>query len=931
MLFISRSAAIHSRSALALGICACLILVLVAAVCRPQAGPVGALAMVFVGGLHALRLKWRRQSEDELRRSEEQLRISQRIAHIGSWDWDVVTGRLDCSEELCRIFGIPFEEAPQSFAQFLALLPAPARETVEAAVARALSGGDSFVVEYPVVRPDGSQRHLSEVGEVFRDYSGTALRVVCVVHDVTERKEAESALFFEKRYRGLIENLPQRIFLKDCNLVYLSCNSSFARELGLEPADVFGKTDYDLFEAPLARKRQEEDERVMAAGTAVERDEQRERDGRWVSKALIPLKDDHARVYALLGVLTDITFRKKAEEQLKESEERFRNTFEQAAVGICHIALSDILIRINRRFCDILGYSQEELLGWTLEQTIHPDDRTAEQGQLSRLVNREIDNYSIEMRQLRKDGSVVWVNLTKSLVCGPKGEPKYLIGVIEDVTAKREAQELRRERDLVQAASQAKTEFLANMGHEIRTPMNAVMGLSRLALKTELMPKQREYLEKICSASRTLLNIINDILDFSKMEAGKLELEKTELSLQEVLGNISDMHHLKAQEKGLDFKMRLAPELPRKLLGDPLRLTQVLNNLIANALKFTGRGEVVVAVKPVEQEAGVVQVNFSVQDTGIGITPEQMERIFTPFTQADSSTTRRYGGTGLGLSISRQLVELMGGELKVQSVPGAGSSFSFTVGFAVPAAGKAIKEARKEELRNLRLLVLDGNPASVEGIAEMLQGMPIDLQAVPTFAAASEALKEPPVAGQFPFDMVVIDAATAGEDGLEQLSRTISSRYHNDVPVLATVPAEQVEAVRQLGDEWGVSAVYPASVRPSLLVDGMIRAVSRTAAHQAEPAPVSEPVARPVRTAAQGSFEPDRFAAEKTKLERLLARNSLDAKRQFEKFCSQVPRGRFVNELQALQACMEKLDFRKARQLLSIFPTAQEPHPDNRE
>ncbi|MBU5636807.1 PAS domain S-box protein [Geomonas sp. Red69] len=931
MLFATRSAAIHSRSTLALGICACLLLVLVAAVCRPQAGSVGALAMVFVGGLHALRLKWRRQSEEELRRSEEQLRISQRIAHIGSWDWDVASGRLDCSEELCRIFAIPFEQAPENFPDFLDLLPVPVREAVTAAVERALFGDDSFTVEYALVRPDGGERYLSEVGEVFRDDAGTALRVVSVVHDITERKEAESALFFEKRYRGLIENLPQRIFLKDCNLVYLSCNSSFARELGLEPSDVFGKTDYELFEEPLARKRQEEDERVMAAGTAIERDEQRERDGKWVSKALIPLKDDHARVYALLGVLTDITFRKKAEEQLKESEERFRNTFEQAAVGICHIALSDILIRINRRFCDILGYSQEELLGWTLEQTIHPDDRAAEQGQLSRLVNREIDNYSIEMRQLRKDGSVVWVNLTKSLVCGPKGEPKYLIGVIEDVTAKREAQELRRERDLVQAASQAKSEFLANMGHEIRTPMNAVMGLSRLALKTELMPKQRGYLEKICSASRTLLNIINDILDFSKMEAGKLELEKTELNLQEILGNISDMHHLKAQEKGLDFKMRLAPELPGKLLGDPLRLTQVLNNLIGNALKFTNRGEVVVAVKPVGQEDGAVQVNFCVQDTGIGITPEQMEKIFTPFTQADSSTTRQYGGTGLGLSISRQLVELMGGELKVQSVPGSGSSFSFTVGFAIPAAGKPVSEAREDELRNLRLLVLDGNPAAVEGLAEMLQGLPVELQAVPTFAAACEALKEQPAADQIPFDMVVIDGVTAGEEGLEQLSRSISSRYRSEVAVVATVPADQLETVQQLGDEWGVSAVYAAPVRPSLLVDGMIRALARTAAHQAERAPAVPPVARAVPSAPEGHFLPDHFAAEKTKLERLLARNSLDAKRQFDKFCRQVPSGRFTKELQALQACMEKLDFRKARQLLAIFPAGQEHHPDNRE
>ena len=599
-------------------------------------------------------------------------------------------------------------------------------------------------------------------------------------------------------------------------------------------------------------------------------------------------------------------------------------------MGICHLALSDILIRINSRFCDILGYSQEELLGCTLEQTIHPEDRAAEQSRLSRLINREIDNYSIEIRQIRKDGSLVWVNLTKSLVCGPNGEPKYLVGVVEDVTAKREAQELRRERDLVQAASRAKSQFLANMGHEIRTPMNAVMGLSRLALKTELNQKQREYLEKICSASRTLLTIINDILDFSKIEAGKVELEKTELSLQEVLGNISDMHHLKAQEKGLDFKVRLDPGLPRKLLGDPLRLTQVLNNLIGNAIKFTRHGEIVVRVKPAAQEEGAVAVSFRVEDTGIGITAEQMERIFTPFSQADSSTTRQFGGTGLGLSISRQLVELMGGELTVQSVPGAGSTFAFTVVFAVPVAGDTEVVVRGEELPTLGVLLVDGDPASVEGVVEMLDGMPMELRAVPTFSAAVKALGQENEARP-PFDLVVIDGKTAGMDGLEQLCRSISDRYRNRVPVLVTATPEQLETVQQCAGAWGVSAVYAAPVRPSLLADGMIRALARAAEQAQEPAREPASGGRTVKTAPEGVFEPVRFAAEKAKLERLLGRNSLDAKRQFAKFCAQVPRGRYTKELQALQVCMEKLDFRKARQLLAIFPAVQDTHPEQKE
>ncbi|ACH40272.1 sensor histidine kinase response regulator, PAS domain-containing [Citrifermentans bemidjiense Bem] len=887
-----------------------------------------------IAALHAMRLKWRRQSDDAVRRSEEQLRISQRIARIGSWDLDLASGRLDCSEELCRIFSVPLDEAPDNYDGLLAILPEYGKDALAAAVEEALAGRDSFAVEYSVERPGGKESFLFEVGEVFRDDSGAALRVVSVVQDVSEQKEAENALFFENRYRGLIENLPQRIFLKDCNSVYLSCNSSFARDLGVEPSDVFGKTDYDLFAPELAKKRQEDDGKVMAGGAAVERDEQRERDGAWISKALIPLRDDNDRVYALLGILTDITFRKRAEEQLRESEERFRSIFEQAAVGICHLTLSGELIRINRRFCDILGYEQEELLGWSLEQTIHPDDREAEQRQAARLLSREIDNYSIEIRQMRHDDTPVWVNLTKSLVCGPKGEPKYLAGIIEDVTANREAEELRHERDLVQAASRAKSQFLANMGHEIRTPLNAVMGLSRLALKTELDRKQRGYLEKIGSSSRTLLNIINDILDFSKMEAGKLELEKTDLNLYEVLGNISDMHQSKAQEKGIEFRVRLAPDLPNKLVGDPLRLTQVLNNLIANAVKFTEKGEVVVAIKPLRREEEEVVVHFCVQDTGIGIAPEQMGKIFTPFTQADSSTTRRYGGTGLGLSISRQLVELMGGELQVESVPGSGSSFSFTVPLALPDAVNPVAQPREQELPDLRVLVVERDQEVRAGIEEITEGMSLALEYAESLPQALAALQDKAPPEDPPFDLLVVDGATAGLDGMEKICRGIWSRYRCLLPVLATVSREHLETVRQQANEWGVAAVLPSPARPSHLLDSLVRVLARSGElwPEVEPWPPQKAVRRRKPAAAAGRFEPAKLAAEKAKLERLLAKNSLDAKRQFEKFCGAVPAGDFTEELQALERCLEKLDFRKARQLLSAFPAdRQEPHSEQRE
>jgi two-component system, sensor histidine kinase and response regulator len=797
------------------------------------------LVLGVVGGI--LLLRWLHRIEGGIRESEERLRTFQSIAGVGSWDWDLSSGRIDCSEEACLIFGVPSGRGPVSLEDFLALLPEEDRETVQVSINRAFAGTCSYGVEHRVLRPDGSERTVSQSGKVFRDDSGAPLRVVSVMHDLTARKEAEKALFFEKRYRALIENLPQRIFLKDSNSLYLSCNSSFARELGLEPTEVFGKTDYDLFPAPLAEKRLEDDARVLAAGVPEERDEQRERDHAWVSKALIPLKDDSGRIYGLLGVLTDITSRKRAEEQLKESEVRFRTTFEQAAVGICHITLGGGLIRINRRFCEILGYSQDELLGQPIEGLIYPEDLAPERSNMELLLTREIDNFSMEMRQLRKDASVVWVNLSMSLVRNPQGEPKYFTGVIEDVTAKRETEALRQERDLVQASSRAMSQFLANMSHEIRTPMNAVIGLGRLALKTELNPKQRDYLEKICSASRNLLEIINDILDFSKIEAGRIELERIDFSLEEVLKTVSDLFGSKAQEKGIGYRVQLSPELPATLLGDPLRLAQVLNNLIGNAVKFTEKGEVVIDIRPASRGAEEVAVRFTVRDTGVGLSPEQMEKIFIPFTQADSSTTRRYGGTGLGLSISSQLVELMGGGLGVESAPGAGSSFSFTVKFGLPGVEAQQGVFPDPELRRLRLLILEGEAASRDKIAESLAGMPFTLEFAATPPALLAALQRPAFPGEPAIDLLLIGEATAGAAGLERLCRELGTCQAPVPPILATVGAGRLEAVRAQAAELGLSWVLGLPTRNSLLLDGIVRALS----HEGKPAPRREPSAPP--------------------------------------------------------------------------------------
>ncbi|MBW3614103.1 MAG: response regulator [Actinobacteria bacterium] len=553
-----------------------------------------------------------------------------------------------------------------------------------------------------------------------------------------------------------------------------------------------------------------------------------------VALTVSPIRDRSGTVVAASTIARDVTERERGEELVRQQAESLRELGELMELTHDAIIVRDAGGRITfwnggaeRRY----GWSGEEAVGQVSHELLETEFPLPVE-EIEAVLAGE-GRWEGELVHSTRDGRRLEVASRWALRRGGPGREGAVLEINNDVTAQKQAQrELTAAKEEAERATRAKSEFLANMSHEIRTPMNGVIGMTGLLLDTYLSGEQREYAETVRGSAEALLTIINDILDFSKIEAGRMELEEIDFDLATAVEEVADLLAERAERKGLEMIVALRPGTPRMVRGDPGRVRQILINLVGNAIKFTEDGEVVVRVAPAGQDGEATMVRFEVEDTGIGIPPGARERLFTSFTQADLSTTRRYGGTGLGLAICRQLSELMGGEIGVESEPGRGSTFWFTVSLREAAENPNLSP-RLAGLSGLRVLVVDDNATNRTILRENLMSWGVRPSCAAGAGEALELLKAAGAEGD-PFSLAVLDYHMPEMDGMD-LARAVRAD-----PALAGVRLVMLTSSGRRGDaavahQAGIDAFLTKPVRQSALYDCLATVLGREARREKAP------------------------------------------------------------------------------------------------
>ncbi|WP_245425969.1 response regulator [Mesorhizobium sp. WSM3862] len=712
---------------------------------------------------------------------------------------------------------------------------------------------------YERLNPDG---RWSQVYDMRAD-DGTFIGVRV---DISDLKAREKALRESMRqidlYRHVMDELPVAAFIKAEDLTIEFVNKAWCALTGIAKEDVIGKTDRQLFGCEDAESYSHDDAEVIATGKGREVEEPvSHRDGTvrqlMTRKSRLVATDGSVH---LVGSSTDITEVKARERALKESmseNEVFRNLIDNVPVSI-YAKRSDLRqFYVNKGWCDLTGFSQEEAIGKTDVEIFGADGEAFVTGDLA--VLRTGETQEIEERVTLPDGSVRHQFARKGAMIASDGS-LYLIGSTTDITElKQREAELSEARRRAVLADRAKSEFLANMSHEIRTPMNGVLGMAELLAKSDLDPKQRTFTDIIVKSGNALLTIINDILDFSKIDAGQLVLDPAPFNLAEAIEDVATLVSTRAKEKDLELIVRVQPGLDGQFVGDVGRIRQIVTNLLGNAVKFTDKGHVLVDVTGERVPSGT-KLAISVTDTGIGIPEDKLKLVFEKFSQVDTSSTRRHEGTGLGLAITSRLVELMGGEIGVDSAEGKGSTFWFTV--TLPRAERGGQRIMPVDVTGARVLIVDDNAVNRAILSEQMASWTFDSCAAESGAEGLKVLIAAAAYG-VPVDCVVLDYQMPGMTGAEmaRIVRNTAGLAHTPIIMLTSVDQSLASAAYR---DLGIDAQLIKPARSSILLETLVATIQR---HRHSTAAIHPPLIGGVETAAGA---PQASTAQATVADRVL-------------------------------------------------------------
>lgn len=723
-----------------------------------------------------------------------------------------------------RQFGYNASELVQSKKSILELIhPDDARNLLDFHFAKKSKAGvPAYSGEYRFLKSDGSYRWVEDKSVETLDENGNIISHEGIIQDITERKNSrEKVLRSEERYRVLASNIPgTSIFLIDRDLRYIVAQGTNFADWGMTAADFEGKTL-----AEVHRRNLNEIQPVVIKALLKNEIQQKHIifKKRVYEITVKPITYDGEVEYAL-GILRDINEEFQAKEDLRKNEEKYRRLVEESTEIIFSLGMNMKFTYISPNVRQFLGYKPEDVLSRALTEFLHPEDLAVMSQEMKQGSDFFKYNQYLEFRLRHLNGEYRIFSSNGKLVSDDEGKGLYYTGIARDITKLKEAQrELLLAKERAEQASTIKSQFLSIMSHEIRTPMNAVIGMAHLLIEDNPRPDQLENLKTLQFSAENLLGLINDILDYTKIDSGKVELEKVSFELENVFQRILHSYSYQAREKALDVIFEIDPAIPKSLLGDPVRLGQVVNNLVSNAVKFTEKGYIRIKLSNVGEKKDRVSVRFDFEDTGIGIPEEKLDLVFEAFTQASAATTRKYGGTGLGLAIVRRLVQLFGSDIKAYRRQEGGTRFTFTITFARPSTDEKVSPQGNTEglriLQDANILIAEDNIVNQIMIKKFLTKWGVHQVVIAN--DGNEAIE---AFSKQDFNIILLDLQMPEKDGFQvaEYIRKLKDPKKNQVPIIALTASSLIEVKEHL-EEVGMNDYISKPFNPDHLYTKIIK------------------------------------------------------------------------------------------------------------